>query len=267
MNAISQKLEVYRDRYGVSASFLKWFAVISMLVDHTAATVVSHLKYSQFAAGIPGMAEQLAVIYRYMRRFGRLAFPLYCFMIVEGYFHTRNVAKYAQRLFLFALLSEFPFDFALHHGQPLMYKQNVYFTLLTGLLVIWAVDELFKGLLPAQLIVMIIPLMFVRFLNTDYNYHGVFLIELLYITHFLSACRNGKKREDTLMPVHFWQSACSAAYLEYYEQMPTPLASLLMLFYNGKRGRQPKYFFYLFYPGHLLLLGLLTYTILPALGI
>ena len=98
MDTFSQKLDTIRDRYGVTASFLKWFAAFSMLIDHTAATVINHLKYSQLAAEIPGMADQLALLYKYMRRFGRLAFPLYCFMIVEGYFHTRNVKKYALRM-------------------------------------------------------------------------------------------------------------------------------------------------------------------------
>ena len=267
MEQLSRQLHMLRQKYGFSAAFLKWFAAISMIVDHTGATVISHLRYSKGLTYNTEFVRNITIIYKLMRRFGRIAFPLYCFMIVEGYFHTRNVKRYAQRLFIFALISEYPFDFALHHGQKFMDKQNVYFTLLIGLLVIWTVDELLKGYTAAQLLVMIVALFFVKALRTDYNYHGVFLIELLYITHFLSADRKGEPKQTGLMPPHFWQGACSAAYLQYYEKMPTPIASLLMFLYNGKRGRQPKWFFYLYYPAHLMLLGIITHIILPRFGI
>ena len=243
-------MEEFIKKYGLNAAVLKWIAIISMLVDHTAAVFVRH--------GLPalswfGQNEErirfLNKLYYCMRRFGRLAFPIFCFFIVEGYLHTRNVQKYIGRLFLFAIISEFPFDYALHNGQPLMTKQNVYFTLLIGLLVIWAVNDIFRGMLPVQLIVMISALPAAWLLRTDYSYHGVFLIEMLYITRF-----------DRLV-----QNACGAAYIWLYEGLPTPASFLLTFLYNGKRGRQHKYFFYWFYPLHLLVLGLTTYVFLPRL--
>ena len=86
-----------------------------------------------------------------------------------------------------------------------------------------------------------------KLLNSDYSYKGVFIIEMLYITRF-----------SPLL-----QSGCGASFMQYYEKMPTPLAFIPIYFYNGKRGRQPKYFFYFFYPAHLMILGVLTNIILP----
>ncbi len=242
---IDRKMKEIRAKSPLSNGVLKLIAILSMLVDHTGATIVSHLRYSTRFS--PEVARFMTQIYRPMRRFGRLAFPIFCFFIVEGFFRTRNVKKYAGRLFLFALISEFPFDFALHNGQPLMAKQNVYFTLLIGLLVIWCINDCFKGMIIPSLMVMIFGMMFAWMLQTDYSYHGVFLIEVLYITRFSS----------------FYQNACGAAYVFWYEGIPTPLSFLLTFFYNGKKGPSfGRYFFYIFYPAHLLLLGLLTWVVL-----
>ena len=247
LSSIRTQLEYLRSRYGISAAVLKWVASVTMFIDHTGATLLMRLQYAKAIAYDPSKQAFFKTLYFLSRRIGRIAFPLFCFMIVEGYFHTRNVRKYMLRLFVFALLSEFPFDFALHHGQPLMHKQNVYFTLLIGLIVVWAINDVFRGMLSVQLIVMITGMMFAKFLRTDYQYHGVFLIELIYIMRHL--------------PIY--QSLCGAAYVYEYEGLPTPVSFLLTFLYNGQRGRQLKYFFYVFYPAHLLLLGFLTYNVLP----
>ena len=180
---ISIYAEKLRKRFGISGAELKTFAAICMLIDHTAAILVGRLRYATFVVTDPQTAQFIDRLYYYMRRVGRLAFPIFCFLLIEGYFHTRDVRKYAGRLFAFAIISEFPFDYALHHNQPLMTKQNVYWTLLIGLLVIWAIDYYFMGMLSVQLVIMITALFLARFLKTDYSYHGVFLIEMLYILH------------------------------------------------------------------------------------
>ena len=238
-------MEGIRARFGIPGSVLKTLAVVSMLVDHAGATVFSSLaRYPQIALTAPARARLVWV----MRRFGRLAFPIFCFLLVEGFLHTRDVRKYALRLFVFALISEPCFDFCLHYRQPLMNKQNVYFTLLIGLLVLWGVRE-WKGRVVLQLMLMVSGMLLARLLKTDYSYRGVFIIEMLYITRFSKLT----------------QSLCGAAYMQWYEKMPTPLAFIPVYLYNGKRGRQIRYFFYAFYPGHLLILGLLNNYLLPAL--
>ena len=241
---IDKKMKAIREKSPLSNSVLKLFAILSMLVDHTGATIVSHLRYSSSFS--PEVQQFMSKAYLPMRKFGRLAFPIFCFFIVEGYFRTHDVKKYAGRLFLFALISEFPFDYALHHGQALMHKQNVYWTLLIGLLVIWCIDHYFRGMIVPSLIVLCFGMAFAWLLKTDYSYHGVFLIEVLYITRFSS----------------FYQNACGAAYVMWYEGIPTPLSFLLTFFYNGKKGWPLKHFFYWFYPAHLMLLGMLTWVVL-----
>ena len=243
---LSEKIESIRRRSPFTTSFLKVFAMISMLVDHTAATVVAHMRYEPWIVNYPWLAAHITQIYKYMRRFGRLAFPIYCFFIVEGYFRTRNVKKYALRLLMLALISEFPFDYALHHGQGFFEKQNVYWTLLIGLLVVWCINDLFRGQTAIQLIIMINGLLLAKVMRTDYQYHGVFLIEMLYITRFSPLIR----------------SLCGGTYLDWYEGFPTSLSMVMTFFYNNRKGRPMKKLFYFFYPAHLMILGIITYVIM-----
>ena len=84
-----------------------------MLIDHTGAAVVWQLLSLPSIRAVPAEYDRIVTVYNIMRQIGRLAFPIFCFLIVEGFFHTRNVRKYMMRLLVFALISEFPFDFAL----------------------------------------------------------------------------------------------------------------------------------------------------------
>ncbi|MCR5160513.1 MAG: conjugal transfer protein TraX [Lachnospiraceae bacterium] len=247
LDSLSTSVNNFRQRYGFSGAMLKMFAVISMLIDHTGATVLRALYRLPAVSSDPAVSGLVRQLYYYSRRIGRLAFPIFCFLLVEGFLHTRNVGKYAVRLFIFALISDIPFDYALHPGAGLFYKQNVYFTLLIGILVLWGVREM-NGRIPFQLIFMCAGMIMARIMRTDYSYRGVFVIEMLYILRF-----------SPLL-----QSLGGAAIMEY-EKMPTPLAFVPVYLYNGKRGRQMKYFFYWFYPAHLLILGLITNVLIPAM--
>lgn len=245
---ISTKIDHFRDHYGIPASTLKWIAIITMFIDHTGATLLRRLMNAEGYFADPSVHEMMSQLYYYSRRIGRLAFPIFCFLLVEGYFHTRSPRKYLTRMFLFALLSEFPFDWALHPKGKVLTKQNVYFTLFLGLLAIHMSHDILKGKLSLQLMILASAMLAAKLLGTDYSYRGVFLIETLYITRFS----------------RFFQCGCGAAFVEY-ERMPTPLAFVPCFLYNGKRGRQPKYFFYFFYPAHLLLLGAFCNLVLPHL--
>ena len=237
----------FRQKYGFSGAMLKTIAVITMLIDHTGATIIRSLARFPEIAASPERMQLIKQLYYYSRRIGRLAFPIFCFLLVEGFLHTRDVKKYAVRLFIFALISDIPFDYALHPEAGLFTKQNVYFTLLIGLLVLWGVREM-NGRIPFQLIFMCAGMIMAKIMRTDYSYKGVFIIEMLYILRF-----------SPLL-----QSLGGAAIVEY-EKMPTPLAFIPVYLYNGKRGRQMKYFFYWFYPAHLLILGLINNVLIPAI--
>ena len=105
------------EKPGISGFTLKVIAILSMLIDHTGAAVVE--KAILKLPSVTGNADLLAFWTRtdqVMRAIGRIAFPIFCFLLVEGFIYTRDVKKYAGRLLLFALLSEFPFDLALKQG-------------------------------------------------------------------------------------------------------------------------------------------------------
>ena len=147
-------------------------------------------------------------------------------------------------MFLFALISEIPFDYALKSSWIFPNKQNVYWTLLIGLLVLWGVTVSY-GRVTIQLMIIAAGLIAATILKTDYSYKGVFLIEVLYLLRFS----------------RLYQCLGGAAAVTW--EIPAPAAFLPVFFYNGKRGISLKYFFYWFYPAHLLLLGFITKVILP----
>ncbi|MCD8021884.1 MAG: conjugal transfer protein TraX [Lachnospiraceae bacterium] len=236
---------------GISGSTLKLIAIITMLIDHTGATVIFSIARLPAVLGDAALRSTWQNIYSVSRDIGRLAFPIFCFLLVEGFLHTRSPRKYAARLFLFALISEVPFDIALKGSWYYPDKQNVYFTLLIGLLVLiairWITDD---GHRPVLLSVLPIALgMFVAWqIDTDYNFKGVFLIAILYLM-----------RQSRL-----YQCVGGAAAIAW--ELPAPIAFIPVYFYNGKRGFSLKYFFYWFYPVHLMLLYVINTWGVPLLG-
>ncbi len=231
-------------KYGLSGSTLKLIACVTMLIDHTGAAVVNEiisnttLRYTDLH-----MYQNLTTLYAWMRGIGRLAFPIFCFLIVEGFFNTRSVLKYCRRLFLFALISEFPFDFALKASVPYWEKQNVYFTLLISLFCLYLIDQM-RGIPWIQFFVTAYSMYLAEALMTDYNYKGVFLIVMLYFFH----------------DHRLYQCVAGAAAIAW--ERYAPLSYILCFFYNGKRGLSLRYFFYLFYPCHLLVLGIIRHYII-----
>lgn len=149
-------------RKGFSGSTIKLIAIIAMFIDHTAATILERMMmragYMLAAINAGAMADWIAghkslfIPYLVMRMIGRFGFPIFCFLLVEGFVHTHNRRKYALRLFLFALISEIPFDFAFHGEWFFSGYQNVFFTLFLGMLAMCAFSffaEHIKGGIPA----------------------------------------------------------------------------------------------------------------------
>lgn len=262
---------------------LKMIALITMLIDHIAAVFLWQVYSASFmitggmqVSGFIGnkiivwASEHQALlysIYEMMRYIGRMAFPIYCFLLVEGFLHTRSVKKYAFRLFLFALISEIPFDLAITGNWWDDSNSNVFFTLLLGLLLIWGLsyvekfhefwkekkwDSFLGGLLVAiagGFLAITLGLYADIMLRTDYGMAGVFAIAVLYLF------RNMK--EIAFVGAVMILSVMSSS---------TEILALLMLYplmkYNGERGKNIKYVFYAFYPVHLLILGLFTKVVI-----
>lgn len=235
----ANSMEVQRKASGISGSTLKLIAIITMLIDHTGATVIRSITRLPAVTGDASLLSTWQTAYSISRDIGRLAFPIFCFLLVEGFLHTRSPRRYAGRLFVFALISEIPFDIALKGSWYYPDKQNVYFTLLIGLLVLigirWITDNGTRNLLLCVLPIAA-GMLLARWLDTDYSYKGVFLIAVLYMMRYS----------------RLYQCIGGAAAISW--ELPAPLAFIPIYFYNGKRGISLKYFFYWFYPVHLMLL-------------
>lgn len=230
----------------LSGSSLKIIAICAMAIDHFAASI---LYYGFILPAVPLVphttAWTLYQIYQGMRFIGRIAFPIFCFLLVEGFLHTSSRAKYAFRLFLFSLISEIPFDLALFHSFADKGYQNVFFTLLIGFLVIWAMEkaEETSFSFPLSLLAFSLGCFSAYILNTDYDYKGVLLITVLYLFRYNPGLR-------TL-----------AGCISLIWEPPACLAFFPIQMYNSKRGMSLKYFFYLFYPVHLLLFAAITFIL------
>lgn len=242
---------------GISAGTLKWIAVITMFIDHCAAVLFLTWYWPMLRAAriYPAITQNARNLYWALRYIGRLSFPIYCFLLVEGLFHTRDIKKYLVRLLLFGLISEPFFDLGFHSSWINWEHQNVFFTLFLGLLAIWAVEMLARrnfsarspllqdlGILGAAAVAAACAAA-AKYGRTDYGGGGVLVILCMYLCRRWELCRAGTAGAAML----------SAGKVE----MAGWPAFLLFHFYNGQRGRQPKYFFYLFYPCHLALLCLI----------
>lgn len=237
-----------------SGSVLKWIAIVIMFLDHAGASLLEVFALNIYGnSPLAGQIDNLYFWYevdQMLRIIGRTAFPIFCFLLVEGAVHTHNPGKYLFRLAVFAVVSEIPFDLALHNQMIFWANQNVFFTLLAGLLVIQVFQrypaEGWKGML--ALAVMAVA---AEACGTDYGAIGVVVIAVMYLL-----------RERPLASCIL--SLIMLTLLNRMELYSIP-AFLAMALYNGTRGRQPKYFFYAFYPVHLLLLWAVGNYLLPVL--
>ena len=128
----------------LSCNVLKLFACIVMLIDHVAFGIIHNYMIAHAMDVLPETYTTLQNVYNVLDGVGRLAFPIFAFFIVEGFMRTRNVARYAARLGIFAVASEIPFDLGLF-GKPFKWDhQNIiltFFIALLMLIVIRYLDE------------------------------------------------------------------------------------------------------------------------------
>lgn len=227
----------------LSGSWLKVLALLSMTCDHVAALVLRHAE--DFAVQLPLSGDDIHSLYFLLRSVGRLAFPLFAFLVVEGFLHTRSRSRYGLGLFVFALMSVVPWHLARYGRLFTLGSQNVLFTLLLGFLALCAVRRWEEGQLPSLRLAAVLFTLLVaaRLLHTDYGYLGVGFILSLYVLRHSPALQAAVG--FCILPVR-WKAG---------------LAFIPINLYNGHRGfiKGPiaKYAFYAFYPLHLLLLYLI----------
>lgn len=250
---------------------LKWLAIAMMAVDHVGAVVVYGLAFRRGVA-YPGWEH----VYWAMRTIGRLAFPIFCFLLSEGFCHTRSRKNYLLRLLAFAVVSEVPFDYALSGTIVDVDSQNVFFTLAIGLATIW-VMECLKGKGPLQVMVVLAGCVLSELVMCDYGLIGIVLIVICHVFR--------QNKPWRLVAGTFWlffgtalhaavglgpgmlMRADMGSLVSYLVdsaviEVPGAFAFLLINRYHGEKGIPfPKYFFYAFYPLHLLLLGLLKHRL------
>ena len=223
----------------LSGAGLKLIAIISMLADHVNKALI--YPYLESNHGF------LAFISDVFDIIGRIAFPLFCFMLVEGYFKTRNRKKYLLNLLLFGVISEIPFDMFTTASFFNMNWNNVMFTLALVLVTVWIIDTLkekmqkrSKALWYLVSILIVLGMCIVSMsLSLDYEHHAILIGYFFYLFHD--------------MPVF----AIPFGYASMFKEPWALLGFGLTLTYNGERGKQHKMLYYWFYPVHLLILGLL----------
>jgi len=224
----------------LNSNALKMIAILTMFIDHGAVALIENRILGGPFNFISGQASDYIAMWwnvdMVLRLMGRLAFPIFCFQVVEGFLHTRDVKKYAGRLLLFALISEIPFDLAIFNTWFYPQYQNVYITLFFGLLAIAAVNRFeTEGSLWKQAAAMALCCGLAQLLKADYGAFGVFFILLLYY------CRRNIRMQTVL--------GCLALLWE----VTAPLAFIPIRMYNGERGdKKWQWFFYVCYPAHLL---------------
>ena len=242
----------------LSALVLKIIACISMLLDHI----------GYFWGIFP------------LRIVGRIAFPIFVYLIYNGYCHTSNKGKYALRLALFAVGTQIPFDLFIS-GQLFYNDGNVFFTLLAALLCLWSLDIMLQhpilrwfSVLPTLAVCL---LYYKGILVSDYGAIGILMIIVFYI------CDRKGIHWKILAVIGFYcaiyHTELIKIFLSIYRNTPLPTLNkwrLTQLYagfalpfifaYNGQKGaicgrsggKLLQYGFYLFYPLHMVVLYLLS---------
>lgn len=239
----------------MSALACKLLACIAMFLDHY------------------GYVTQTLMPYRLI---GRIAFPLYAFLLAEGFFHTKNLRRYQLRLLFFAFASEIPYNLMCTGGQSIWKPdaQNIFFTLFLAILALEIVTLCRKNIRQPALQVFVgtagvaILCVLAEWCHSDYGAIGVLTVVAFCLLRdkkgwlFLSCVvlSGSSLLEHAITGTPSLRWACM--------QEMRCAALIPIVFYNGKKGWQPQsraarkvlqYGFYAFYPLHILLLVWLTF--------
>lgn len=273
VNSNFQKLDrrIERVRF-LTGNTLKLIAVLTMVVDHICKIVLQWLLTDGYwglmldAGEMPwGNYQKIDNFIRFdLQNIGTIAFPLFCFLLAEGFQHTRNKKRYIGTMFIFAIISEVPFDIGFFSRYSMMEGtfpfywgyQNVFFTLFLGLASLMSLekfacksqkmaDKIKSAILQVASVAAIAVL--AELIRCDYGMEGILFVVTFYV------CRKNRIYQILLF---------LSAYMFTTGNQPTiyiMLSCLAILLYNGNRGKlKLKYFFYAFYPVHILILYSIT---------
>ncbi|MDE6663667.1 MAG: conjugal transfer protein TraX [Lachnospiraceae bacterium] len=240
-----------RYRKQLSSFSLKLIAIISMTVDHI---------------GVLLLSGDVAII---CRAIGRLAFPIFCFLLVEGYIHTRRFDRYLLRLGVFAFLCESIYDYTFFRSVPAWQDQNIFVLLFLGLLMMFLLDKttqfcseknwvlIYRNGATAflQCVVFAVLAALAVFFRANYGIYGMAVIAIFYLL----------RTNPILRAMAFIIVVCVTHWQDGWVQFAALLALVPIGMYSGERGYKLKYTFYIYYPLHLLIIAQLM--IVPLVGI
>lgn len=237
----------------MSSFVLKIIAIVCMFCDHFGDAIIGHLSI-------------LNVI-------GRIAFPIFAFQLVIGFINTQNIKKYVTRLLIFSLISQLPFMGLMYIMNSNVFTLNIFFTLLLSILALLVYNKISNKYIKWLSIILIIVLGEIA--NVDYGGWGVFLILFIYLFCPKFKHSNILNNNATLKYIIYifgYLLLCIYRYIEFFGSLSTIwiislilftfLPILFMLLYNNKKGPSMKYFFYIFYPLHLVILCFVNLIIL-----
>ncbi len=221
----------------MTSNKLKLIALILMTVDHVGAVLF----------------PQIIVL----RVIGRLSFPLFAFLLVEGFKHTRSFTNYLIRILAFGFISEIIYDLTFHGSFSLNNRQNIMFTLALGLVAMKLIQLVEQKKSPWYLLIlqMFVILAMALVMNVDYGLYGILTIVIFYVSDV-------KKNPFVLSALLL---LLNISYLPVYGiiQAFSIFSVLILAAYNGKRGRKLRKFdMYVYYPAHLLLLFIISQVVL-----
>ena len=235
----------------VSVTTLKWYGCVTMLFYTISMSVIQNglLHVNQFSntelramwAADPELMllASWAAVFQLL---GGLAIPVFAFVLVEGFVHTKNYKAYLIRMLLFALASEIPFDLAMSGKLLDWTQQNMLFTLAVGLIMLYGM-KLFSASRGVQLLIGAAAVFWSLLLKTQF---GLCMLALIAVYYLL------REKKSKL-----WIGGVIS--LMY---VTGPISNFVLKRYNGQLGDRPNvYLFYFLYPLHLLVLGGADYLI------
>ena len=230
----------------LSQEALKLIACMTMLIDHFGHAILPELSVSN-----------MAQLYYACRIIGRLAFPIYCFLLAEGMRHTRNQKNYILRLGIGILLAEIPYDI-LFDGRFTWDSQSVMVTLTLGAVMLLCMDKAQKKWLKP---LMILPFaLLAELAKCDYGGWGIAMIAAFALFERLP------QQSIAIFLVNYMMNSAAVPVFGAYVsvQLFAVLAMVPICFYSGKKLTHSKllqWTFYLFYPLHLLILWIILLII------
>lgn len=224
-------------------SWIKYIAIGAMLTDHIGLFFFPDITF--------------------LRDIGRIAFPLFAWLIANGAYHTKDIRKYLSRLLLFALLSQIPFTLANQQiGSPLFYL-NVFFTLFLGLLAIFGIKS--NRNLVVQSSIVVACALVANVIHADYGAAGILSIVAFYLFFNSKAYALLSQLFVFVIAPHVMEALRSvytehSGLLHYISEEYYALLALPFIFlYNNKKGNDHKYLLYAIYPlQYLVIFALLT---------